>query len=506
MRTIMMRVIKKYFIKTVSILLALLFIYAAASKMLGFENFQVQLAQSPLLSAYAGTISYSIIIIEIIVAISLFIPYANKLALYASLGLMSAFTIYIYLILNFSDFIPCSCGGILEKLGWKEHLVFNIFFFLLAAIAIFVIERKNGKGLGRSIQLSVLTTVISCAIVVVLFLRSEYIIKKENNFTRRFLLHPVVEVDKLTLSDKGRYYFAGGDNDNIYLGSTTSPLELSTIDTALRSVKTMHIKTDNFTHNFKNLQVQTRGRFFYLFDGTVPVIYRGRLGSPDASTVSINEVYFNQLVVLDSLKFGLRTRKSQDKAFSLGLLNSGKFVLNPNILEKQIDGIFDSDGSFLQNNNSTGLTYIYTYRNEFITMDSALNVVNRFNTIDTTKIAQIKIASLSNGNFKMSAPPLKVNRNAAINGNLIFIQSDLMGENESRQNWRKSRVVDIYLTDRKQYLGSFYILNEDEESLTGMYATDNYLYVILGGNFLKRYVFSASIKKEFKTGEAENQH
>jgi len=38
---------------------------------------------------------------------------------------MTAFTVYIFLILNYSPFVPCSCGGVLEDLGWWEHLWFN---------------------------------------------------------------------------------------------------------------------------------------------------------------------------------------------------------------------------------------------------------------------------------------------------------------------------------------------------------------------------------------------
>lgn len=62
---IMIAFIRKYFVMAVSILLGLLFMYAAMSKMLDFENFQVQLAQSPLLSAYAGFVSYAVITILI---------------------------------------------------------------------------------------------------------------------------------------------------------------------------------------------------------------------------------------------------------------------------------------------------------------------------------------------------------------------------------------------------------------------------------------------------------
>ncbi len=101
-----MKTLTKSIPLAVSFFFILLFIYAAASKMLDFENFQVQLAQSPLLSAYAGLISYAVIILEIVVAGLLCFQVTRLIGLYASFALMVAFTVYIYLILHFSDFVP----------------------------------------------------------------------------------------------------------------------------------------------------------------------------------------------------------------------------------------------------------------------------------------------------------------------------------------------------------------------------------------------------------------
>ncbi|MCT4137559.1 hypothetical protein HZP64_09825 [Elizabethkingia anophelis] len=151
----------KVFVNIISYFFVLLFVYAAISKLMDFEAFQVQLAQSPLLSAYANFISLAVIIIELIIAVLLCINRTRLLGLYASFGLMIAFTVYIYLILNYSDFVPCSCGGILEKLGWTEHLFFNIGCIVLAAIAIFILknpaktERKRLQyASGKIIQTS----------------------------------------------------------------------------------------------------------------------------------------------------------------------------------------------------------------------------------------------------------------------------------------------------------------------------------------------------------------
>jgi hypothetical protein len=63
--------------------------------------------------------------------------------LYAAFSLMVMFTTYIICILTLSLYIPCSCGGVLEKLGWKEHLVFNIAFIILAAAAVLISYRKE---------------------------------------------------------------------------------------------------------------------------------------------------------------------------------------------------------------------------------------------------------------------------------------------------------------------------------------------------------------------------
>jgi hypothetical protein len=110
--------------------------YAATSKLLDFENFRIQLGQSPLVSAFVGWIPITLPASEFIIAILLLIPKFRFIGLFAAYSLMTMFTAYIYIILNYSSFVPCSCGGILEKMTWNQHLVFNIFFIFLAVFAI----------------------------------------------------------------------------------------------------------------------------------------------------------------------------------------------------------------------------------------------------------------------------------------------------------------------------------------------------------------------------------
>jgi len=140
-----MKTFQNIFVKIVSYFFILLFIYAGISKLLDFEDFQVQIAQSPLLSAYAGTVAYLTIIIELIIVSILIFPKTRTIGLYFSLGLMSAFTAYIYFILEYSEFVPCSCGGILENMGWRQHLFFNALCVFIGILAIAISEISINK-------------------------------------------------------------------------------------------------------------------------------------------------------------------------------------------------------------------------------------------------------------------------------------------------------------------------------------------------------------------------
>ena len=226
--------------KVVSYFFILLFCYAAISKTLDFENFQVQIGQSPLLSAYAGFVSYAVIILELVIVLLLIFQRTNLLGLYASTALMSAFTIYIFLILNYSEFVPCSCGGILEKMGWTEHLIFNISCVLLGVVSVWILVTETNHSKRKTVLILILSNVLSIAVIIMLFISSEHVIKKENNFTRRFLQFPVIE-DKSMQLVNDRFYFAGTAGKKIYLGSRYNPLIISTVDGQLENIQEMKV-------------------------------------------------------------------------------------------------------------------------------------------------------------------------------------------------------------------------------------------------------------------------
>lgn len=500
-----MDTIKTRFVEIVSYFFILLFCYASISKIMDFENFQIQIAQSPLLSAFSNIISYGILILELTVSVLLIAERTRTIGLSSSFALMIAFTVYIYLILNYSEFIPCSCGGILEKMDWRTHLIFNIITALLAAIAFILQQSDTRKNVVRSILELLGLAIISGVAIIILYQRSEFMIKKENNFTRRFLQHPIKEDARANLGYNS-YYLAGGTKDSIYLGNYTTPFTLTSLDIDFIKTKEMRVIPDSYKFQFKRAQFQVNASEYYLFDGTVPIIYRGIIGSNKVQTLSYGQAYFSQLINKDQNTFAISTFYEPKKIQALGLLfpkENKNLLIKTELLKKRNDPVFDTDGQLHYDYDNHQFVYMHYYKNQFIVMDENLNLKRTFKTIDTVAQPKISISELSDGRRKMSQPPLVVNKKSTVKFGLIFNESNLIGRHENKESWNNSAVIDVYSTFEQKYIGSFYLPKPKEIKKIQFMITDHYLIVLIG-NEIVRYRFAQNLSHYFIKGKAEN--
>lgn len=132
-------------IETIVVLYTILFLYTAIAKLMDYTVFKEQIAESPILAPVSKLIAAGLPWTEILVTILLIIPKWRLKGLYASLFLMTAFTIYIGATLAFSDHIPCSCGGIIGEMSWTQHMIFNTIFIGLSVTGI-ILTKKVVKG------------------------------------------------------------------------------------------------------------------------------------------------------------------------------------------------------------------------------------------------------------------------------------------------------------------------------------------------------------------------
>jgi hypothetical protein len=131
-------------IETVTVLNIILFLYTGIAKIMDYSIFKEQLATSPVLPEnLSKPVALLLPWMEFAVVLMLLIPRWRTKGLYATLVLMFFFTGYIIALFSFSKEMPCSCGGIIELLSWKQHLMFNAVFMLLDALAIRLIRKEK---------------------------------------------------------------------------------------------------------------------------------------------------------------------------------------------------------------------------------------------------------------------------------------------------------------------------------------------------------------------------
>lgn len=117
-------------------LFVILFMYTAASKFFTLKSFASTLAKSPLIGNFNLIVAYAIPIIEVLISLFLIVPALRKIGLYASLILMTVFTVYLAYMVFSGDKLPCHCGGVISTMSWNQHIWFNISFMTLAVIGL----------------------------------------------------------------------------------------------------------------------------------------------------------------------------------------------------------------------------------------------------------------------------------------------------------------------------------------------------------------------------------
>ena len=484
----------------------MLFVYAAVSKLLDFENFQVQLGQSPLLSSYASYVSWMVPTLELLIAFVLFIPKLRHYGLHACLSLMSMFTAYIYIVLHYSSFVPCSCGGILEKMSWNVHLVFNLFFVGLAVLGIVFSHQyktennslKNKLSPTKTIPISIL---LSTLLIIALFLSSEEIMHHKNPFIRRYIKRSVHLVHSTDLKFNS-YYFSGSSGDKLYLGNYTTPSQILSIDTSFKFQHTNKIGLNGHRIALGAIKTLVREKHFYLMDGTVPYIYAGSTENWKITSHLKELPRFTAAEPIDKSTFIFRNNSGLNSANILGTYtakNGTKIKYAPGLLIQQIDGIFDTDGMLLYSSKMERAVYVYFYRNEIIIADKNGKLDYRSKTIDTISKAIIKVAYLKNETVrKMSAPPLMVNSQSTFHNNLLLVESKIPGLYEDPAIWKHASVIDVYNIRKNSYILSFPIFEIGDDKLKSLFLTDRHLYVMIGTKLLM-YELRENLKKEMET-------
>ncbi|NRF37586.1 hypothetical protein [Pedobacter foliorum] len=295
----------------------------------------------------------------------------------------------------------------------------------------------------------------SVALVIILFLISSY---KTNHFgfIRILPSHLIDGVNSKDLKHNS-WYLSGIHNHELFLANSLVIKKVLKIDTNLVDTVGLTVTGLEKSRLFQGSIFTTDNEVIWIMDGLKPSILKG--GLPHLRFEKFFKTsFFTGSIPLTENSIALRYINEK------GVSVLAKEFLNTNVLkttdllEKQIDGIFCTDGEIVKVQGSSKMIYVYYYRNQFLCTDSNLNLLYKGKTIDTISRAQIKVAKIaSTGETTMAAPPLHVNKRACANEKYLFVQSSLRANNETEYMIKDVSMIDVYAVADGKYQFSFYL-------------------------------------------------
>lgn len=309
-----------------------------------------------------------------------------------------------------------------------------------------------------------LTTLAFCFIigvgtVVALGFISNLVNHRKNGFIRLIPPH-VLAMQKTKDIGYNSFYIVGAAANRIYLGNTMAPSKILITDFALKDtqIASMTIPGNPTIYEGANL-VWADSPYIYLMEGRARLLMRGNLAS-----LAIDQVkpatYFMQALPVSPSSFVIRMydRAKGQAVLARTTLDTPLVKEGLHTLDRQVDGIFSTDGMLNVDPVSGRIIYLYFYRNQLPCFDTALNLLYTGRTIDTVSQAQLSVAAIgADSGATLSEPPHFVNYFSCIADNFLFVHSALMANNETETQFEQASAIDVYDVKDGRYWFSFYI-------------------------------------------------
>jgi len=330
------------------------------------------------------------------------------------------------------------------------------------------------------LTLCFLGSIISIGLLAII---SDLAGKSPNHFIRQTPGHVVEGVKFIDLKKRG-YYFAGLDSSYAYLVNQIINNKILTVNISqgIFLEEIINAPKDLMISSSAYLSVEDRCPI--LWDGMKSEIWRGD-GNHLFLKYKDKVSSFTKGILLSPASYIFLSINKKNENDLIKQERGGRQKTGKGLLQKQIDGLFCTDGQLIKVPNSNRIFYTYFYRNQFMCADTNLNLLYRGKTIDTNSYAKIKVAKIRSTNqLTLASPPKIINKHTDVNEKYLFIHSGLKADNETDKVHEESAVIDVYNVKDGKYKLSFYLPNFDGKSLNdfkvygqSLYALyDHYLY------------------------------
>lgn len=275
----------------------------------------------------------------------------------------------------------------------------------------------------------------------------------------RTIMPVITEPSKIQYIRFNSYYLAGISGKRILLGNYTAPLHLLQIDTAFTDTISVELHLEDSEKLSATARLKIEDSLFYIIDGSIPVIFRGRIGEWNAERFMYDSVFFRTAIPLLANSFAfLAIGKAQENVLGILRNKSPHVTVFDTYLEKQIDGIFCTDGQLLRSRDPDYIVYLYRFRNDYLLLNNNMDIIAKLKTIDPIDRVRIKPYKVASDNSIMLASPSNyVNQNASVYNGYLFVHSNIRARNDKAKDFLEAATIDVYDLQKPGYAYSFYL-------------------------------------------------
>ncbi|RAV29469.1 hypothetical protein DN748_08180 [Sinomicrobium soli] len=298
------------------------------------------------------------------------------------------------------------------------------------------------------------------------------------------------------------YYISGLTEDEVYLSNYTAIRHLLRMNISLKDTQHIQLKIKGLDSVVRSQQFRTKIEppYFYMAHGIAPALLRGKVDQWEAHRFMPDSIYFTSAVPIDSNAFAVRYYSKTQDSYELGVetAESPYFRYNHNLLQKQAEGFFSVDGMLHYSKDLDKIIYLYKYRNEYMLMDKKLNLLKRYNTLDTISQANVQVKKVNSENsFELTSQPALTQRMSSVSGKYLYINSGVLAQNEDEDQFTKNSVVDVYDLTKGEYLLSFYLPPYKNKGISDFKIINNKLITIQDQYLISYDILNSSLFQNY---------
>lgn len=329
---------------------------------------------------------------------------------------------------------------------------------------------------------------LSLVAIFTLFMISRKSITQNDGFFRLFPPHVLGKWKAFEV--KSNMLMIGHSDKDIFLTQAGTPAKLFKYDVETNIIENLDLTLpERDSIAWGAIQFYTNSDGVYAFEGLTPTILFGDLADLTLKTTSRFQTKFTSCLPLSPTSYIFKSYylKTQQNVLIKQSLSPTIDSTLSNVLKKQVDGVFCTEGDLLFDPTSNSIIYVYRYRNEYLIFDTNLKPLGSGHTIDPIDKAQISVATYNKGeelHYAFSSPPLVVNKKSRVYNQRLFVHSNIKAKNEVAETFNSKSVIDVYSIPERRYLYSFYIPAYKELTAKDFTIAGNSLIVLYDGFLL----------------------